>query len=135
MNIHEEMFAHHFIKPAKRERYLALLQSEKGRSKLAHGLNHCGDLDMRYATLIPKEQQSPGFVLNLLKQKGAPELCHVMSSNYEIDEQDIPLLEALEKTMGWGSGTFISCIPGKLAYFEYEDQGERYILERNAHIK
>jgi hypothetical protein len=28
------------------------------------------------------------------------------------------------------SGTFLSCIPGQLAYFEGEEAGERYILAR-----
>jgi len=40
------------------------------------------------------------------------------------------LSEALAKTIGLGSGTLISCSPGKLGYFELEDLGERYILER-----
>ena len=37
---------------------------------------------------------------------------------------------ALEETLGKGMGTLISCIPGKLAYFELEDINEKYILER-----
>jgi hypothetical protein len=35
---------------------------------------------------------------------------------------------ALEETIGYQMGTFISCIPGKLAYFD--DESSRYILER-----
>jgi hypothetical protein len=27
-------------------------------------------------------------------------------------------------------GTFVSCIPGRLAYFEAEGPGQRYVLER-----
>jgi len=27
-------------------------------------------------------------------------------------------------------GAFVSCIPGKLGYFESEEPGERYVLER-----
>ena len=42
------------------------------------------------------------------------------------------LRAALEKTVGTGSGTIISCIAGKLAYFEGEEQNQRYILERPA---
>jgi hypothetical protein len=37
---------------------------------------------------------------------------------------------ALKETVGRQMGTFISCIPGKLAYFEDEDG--RYILERKS---
>lgn len=130
MNVHEEMFARNFITPKKRERYLSLLGTAKGRAKLAHALNHCGDIDMRSAKLVPVGQQYVESIEKILRQKGAPETCHVMSSNPATDEEDMPLREALKETIGRGMGTLISCIPGKLAYFEYEDAGERYILER-----
>ena len=127
MDYHEEMFARNFIKTDKKERYLALLQSAKGRSKLAFGLNHCSDIDMRYASLVPTEYQSEAGIYELLKKKGASDKCHVMSSNPMIDGEDIPLIEALKSTIGRGMGTFISCIPGRLGYFEFEDPGKRYI--------
>ena len=130
VNIHEEMFARYFIKPAKRDRYLSLLESGKGRAKLAHGLNHCGDLDTRFAKLLPIIEQNPESIYKILKRKGANETCYVMSSDYSHDGQELPLLEALEAIIGFGSGTLVSCLPGKLAYFEFEDPGERYILER-----
>jgi hypothetical protein len=129
MNQHEEAFARSFIVSQKRDRYLSLLGSPKGRSKLALGLNHCGDLDMRKARLVPAGRQSVEAIEQMLKQKGAPALCHVMSSNPAIDGHDMPLHEALEETVGQTMGTLISCVPGKLAYFEFEDAGERYILE------
>src|SRR5262252_6636934 len=121
MNIHEEMFARNFINPKKRDRYLSLLDTPKGRSKLAHGLDHCEDIDSRYANQVPVNQQNSNAIEKMLRQKGAPEVCHVMSTNPEIDEKERPLGESLEKTIGMGMGTLISCIPGRLAYFEYED--------------
>jgi hypothetical protein len=130
MNPHEEQFARSFITPAKRDRYLSLLESSKGRLKLAHGLNHCGDLDMRYAKLVPVGQQNVDAIEKLLRKKGAPALCHAMSSNPATDGQDMPLRKAVEETVGQTMGTLISCVPGKLAYFELEDVGERYILQR-----
>ena len=130
MNTHEEMFARNFINPKKRDRYLSLLDTSKGRSKVVHGLDHCEDIDSRYANQAPVDQQNPNAIEKMLRQKGAPEVCHVMSSNPEIDEKEMPLREALKETIGMGMGTLISCIPGRLAYFENEDAGERYILER-----
>lgn len=130
MNSHEEMFARNFISPKKRDRYLSLLDTSKGRSKIARGLDHCEDIDRRYANQVPIDQQTPYAIEKILRQKGAPEVCHVMSSNPEIDEKEMRLQEALTKTIGMGMGTLISCVPGRLAYFEYEDIGERYILER-----
>jgi hypothetical protein len=43
MNPHEEQFARAFIVREKRERYLTLLESERGRAKLLNGFNHCRD--------------------------------------------------------------------------------------------
>jgi hypothetical protein len=130
INKHEEEFAKSFIVPAKRERYLTLLETAKGRSKLVSGFDHHSDLDMRFAKLIPKGQHSAKGIEKILREKGAPEVCHVMSSNPNIDNREMPLAEALSETVGYGCGTLISCMPGKLGYFEFEDMGERYILEK-----
>jgi hypothetical protein len=40
------------------------------------------------------------------------------------------LAEALPMLVGRGQGTFISCIPGELAFFEGEEPGERYICHK-----
>jgi hypothetical protein len=39
------------------------------------------------------------------------------------------LLAALKQIVGYGMGTVISCLPGRLGYFEGELK-ERYILQR-----
>lgn len=130
MNQQEEQSARPFIVPAKQDRYLSLLESPKGMLKLAHGLGHCDDLDMRHAKLVPVGRQNVDALEKVLKQKGSPDVCHVMSSHPRIDEQDMPLRKALEEAAGQTTGTLISCVPGKLAYFEFEDAGELYILQR-----
>jgi hypothetical protein len=130
MNPHEEQFASSFIVPKKRDRYLTLLQSKHGRDKLLNGFNHCHDLDPRYATLIPSNQQSDTSIESLLRRKGAPDTCYVMSDNRDIDGLEMSLSDALAKTVGMDAGTLISCLPGKLAYFELEGFDGRYILER-----
>jgi hypothetical protein len=45
-----------------------------------------------------------------------------------LDGKDIYLEEALEEIVGRGMGAILSCIPGRLAFMETED--ERFILER-----
>ena len=122
-------FIEQFIIPAKRDRYFSLLQSKKGRRKLLDRLNHSRDLDMRQADSLPSNAQTVNQVEALLKSKGASNRCHVISSNPDLDGSDMLLHDALEQTLGMGSGTIISCIPGKLVYFEGEEQNERYILE------
>lgn len=58
---------------------------------------------------------------------GAPETCHVIG---ERDGEDMNLLTTLEQLVGYGTGTVLSCIPGKLAYFEGEIR-ERFLLVRD----
>ena len=130
LNPHEELFARSFVYPAQRARYLTLLESKKGRRKLCDGLNHSPHLDGRFAKLIPANQQSAQSIERLLKSKDAPDMCHVMSSNPDLDNREMSLSEALLETVGMDAGTMISCIPGKLAYVELEGFDGRYILER-----
>jgi len=40
------------------------------------------------------------------------------------------LSEALAEVIGRGCGTFVSCVPGVLAYFESEEPTEPYICHR-----
>lgn len=129
-NQHEVEFVRSFIISEKQERYLSLLKNKKGRLKIRFGFNHRNDLNPTYATLIPKNLQSVDSVERLLKKKGASNDCYVLSSNSNTNEEFMALDNALEETLGKGMGTLISCIPGKLAYFELEDINEKYILER-----
>ena len=130
LNPHEEQFARAFIEPAKQERYLSMLESAKGRARLVAKFPHCRDLNMSYATLVPAAQQNAEAIAKLLEQRGAPDVCHVMSADRDIDNRALPLEKALDEAGGMNRGTFISCIPGKLDYFEFEDLGERYVLAR-----
>lgn len=58
---------------------------------------------------------------------GAPKTCHVIGGEH--DGEDMELLAALKAIVGYGRGTVLSCIPGKLGYFEGEIQ-ERFLLVR-----
>jgi hypothetical protein len=126
----EEQFVKSFIAPQKRDRYLSLLKTDKGRSKLLRDLNRPSDLDSRYAASIPSKEVTVDGIEKMLLRRGAPAICYVMSSNGLIDGQILPLREALADTIGYENGTLISCIDGKLGYFELEDGGEAYILEK-----
>ena len=130
LNTHESEFARNFVVAEKRARYLSLLESKNGRKKILNGFNHCRDLNPRFARLIPSNQDSAASIEVLLRQKGAPDTCYVMSDNPEIDGREMALTDALLKTVAMDAGTLISCIPGKLAYFEMEGFDGRYILER-----
>lgn len=94
---HELEFIQQFVVPAKRDRYLTLIQSKKGRRKLLDGLNHPKDLDMRRAHAVPSKAQTVDRLETLLKGKGASKHCHVISSDTDLDNSEMSLHEALEQ--------------------------------------
>src|ERR1700730_1845397 len=51
------------------------------------------------------------------------------SEDPALDQKELPLVEALKQIVGRGMGTVLSCVPGRLAFVETED--ERFILERH----
>lgn len=128
LNPHEEMFVRSFVVANKRARYLSLLNSERGREKILAGFHHCRDLDSHYAQRIPHNQQSAQSIEALLKSKGAPKTCYVMSEDMTLDGREMELNAALSKIVGMDAGALVSCIAGKLAYFEMEGLSERYLL-------
>ncbi len=129
MNDEEELIRA-FIVPAKRERYLAMVTNAKRRSRFLGELGHFKSLDPRYVRSIPSSKQHPPEIALLLSKMSAPATCKVTSEDSEIDGTEMPLLDALKKVVGYQMGAFLSCVPGKLAYFEDEDG--RWILERHS---
>jgi hypothetical protein len=131
MDHREQALFEAFAVPSKRQRDVELLTTNKGRDKIRVGLDHFNDLDPRFCTLVAPSEQNPDGILRILKGLGAPPLCYVMSSGRELDGREMDLAEALTLVIGRGFGTFVSCVPGKLAYFEGETQKLRYICRRN----
>ena len=131
MNNHEEQFARNFIISDKSERYLSMLKSKKGRKKLLNGFYHLRDLEEKYATEVKPNEQWAENIQALLKAKGSPDICYIVSTNRNIDGKELPLIDVLQEIVGTcNDGTFISCIAGKLGYYEGESIGAKYILEK-----
>src|SRR5215467_4216583 len=98
-----------FIAPNKKRRYIELLDTERGRKKIRFGLDHFGDLDLRFCHQIkPSEQHFPN-ILQALKSLGAPPVCYVISSGAELDGREMDLSDALRGIIGRGAGAFVSC--------------------------
>ncbi len=113
---HEDALFRVFIVPGRRDRFLKLLSSPKSRGKLLSQLPHLYDLDSRFAHRIPPGDQTVDRIYRLLKEKGAPNTCHVMGMS-GLDGRDVDLRKALEEIVDVSFGNFISCIPGRLGYF------------------
>ncbi|HKB03267.1 MAG TPA: hypothetical protein VKD90_13660 [Gemmataceae bacterium] len=126
MHPHEEALVRTFITPERRSRWLQGLASDKRRAKQVDRLNHCRDLDWRYATELP----STADVVAFLRARGAPEACYVLSSTGALDGREMPLAEAVWAAEAAGWGTLVGCVPGRLAYY-YDEVGlRRMVLER-----
>ena len=117
-----------FIAPPRRARWITLLGSAKRRRQFLDVLNHCSDIDERYATPLPSNTD----VVAALLSRGAPDSCFVVSDCVEIDGREMPLAEAVWQAELLGFGTLISCLPGTLAYY-HDEAGtrRRWLLERS----
>jgi len=91
-------------------------------------LSHFKALNPKFMVAIHSNQVNPFAITKLLRAKGAGATCYVMSENSDLDGREMDLETALNETVGAQMGTLISCIPGRLGYFEDEDG--RCILER-----
>jgi len=123
MNPHEEATIRAFFNPQRRLRWLESLASPKRRCKILDKLNHCRDLDHRFATKVSSKID----VVSVLKSHGAHESCYILSSTLGLDGRQMELSEAISQTELAGWGTIISCIPGQLAYY-YGECGELRVL-------
>lgn len=113
-----------FISPRRQARWLSLLGSVKGRRKLLDSLNHCCDLDPRYTMPLP----STVDLVAILRERGAPETCCVLSDVAALDGRELPLAEAITGAELAGFGTLISCIPGRLGCYIDEAGTRRRLL-------
>ena len=130
MTPHETGFLTFIDKRQARRVGVLLEDGARSRGTLRELLPHNIRLIPAFAERVPPAEQTPGGIYALLLARDAPDMCHVISENPEIDHTDMPLDASLQATVGMGFGTFISCIPGSLGYFEYEGRNERYILHR-----
>lgn len=125
----EEALVKAFIPAHRQERFLEIIAKPKKRTKLLAGLSHFKALNPQFMIAIPSNQQNPSALEKLLTAKGAGRMCYVMSENSNLDGREVALATALKETVGAQLGTLISCVPGRLGYFEDEDG--RCILERS----
>lgn len=119
-----------FVVKQKKDRYIEQLSSAKKRKQFVANLAHFSDFDPRFVVKIPPSSRNPAEIEALLRKRGAPDTCRAISEISAMDNNHISLIDALKRVVGYQMGTILCCIPGRLAYFENED--DRFILERKA---
>jgi hypothetical protein len=65
---------------------------------------------------------------NCFRSKGAGEKCWAISEDLKLDGREFELDSILSEIVGYGMGTILCCVPGKLAFVESE--GGRFILQK-----
>lgn len=118
-----------FMKRSKRNRYREILSNPRLRRKFTHELAHFTDFDPKYRLPIPSNKLFINNIAIELKKRHSPNIIFAISEDPALDQKELPLVEALEQIVGRGMGAVLSCIPGRLAFVETED--ERFILERH----
>jgi hypothetical protein len=126
----EEATFRAFVVPRLRTRYLESVRSVRLRRKLLERLYHWSDFDPRYAIDISPGEQDAEHIYALLQKRRAPGTCYVISASSDLDGAEADLADALVAIVGLAPGTIISCVRGRLAYFEGEDLGARLLLHR-----
>lgn len=130
MNDHERGFITFLAEPSKRRMETLLSLGEKRRRDVRSLLHHSVRLDPRFAQHLTDSDAFSGPVEAMLRKRGAPLTCYVLAANGNLDGREMPLREALDATIGMGNGAFVSCIPGRLGFYEYEDMKSSYLLAR-----
>jgi hypothetical protein len=118
-----------FVRRGKRDRYREILSNPRLRQKFTNQLAHFTDFDPKYRLSIPSNKLFVDNIVRELKKRHSPNIVFAISEDPTLDRKELPLAEALKQVVGRGMGTVLSCIPGRLAFVETED--ERFILERH----
>lgn len=118
-----------FVKRNKRDRYREILSNPRLRHKFTNQLAHFTDFDPKYRLNIPSNKLFVDRIALELQKRHSPNTIFAISEDPTLDQKELPLVEALKQIVGRGMGTVLSCIPGRLAFVETED--ERFILERH----
>jgi len=126
---HESSLIAAFIKRGKRERYREIVANSRLRHKFTSLLPHFKDFDPQYRLPIPSNKLFVDNIARELDKRHSPKIVFAISEDPALDQREIPLVHALPQIVGRGMGTILSCIPGRLAFVETED--ERFILERH----
>lgn len=129
MNYNEHSLIAAFVKRSKRDRYREILSNPRLRHKFTNQLAHFADFDPKYRVPTPSGKLFVDNIATELQKRHSPGIVFAISEDPALDQKELRLVDALSQIVGRGMGTVLSCIPGRLAFVETED--ERFILERH----
>ncbi|NML66446.1 hypothetical protein HHL22_14635 [Hymenobacter sp. RP-2-7] len=132
MTMHLHAFIESFIDKRYKKQWLYDLEHIRLGHNSVKGMDALWrELDDRYCIQLPKGDKRHN--IDFVRQAIAPyklTVCYVSSADEKLNEQTMPIDEALDKIIGSITTTIVSFIPGKVAYFEGHSPGDRYICIR-----
>jgi hypothetical protein len=128
MNEHERSFVGFLADPARRRLATLSELGERRRRDVRSLLAHDVRLEPRFSRHIIGQDAYPGPIEEMLRQRGAPPICYVISANPDLDRCQMPLRDALDAIIGIDGGSFVSCIPDRLGFYEYAEMKSSYLL-------
>jgi hypothetical protein len=136
VNPKEEQFVNTFVLKNRRERSLFELGSPKKRGLFLSSRWLCHEyeclFDNRYLVVLPKSNSDPEAIERTLVANGAGKMCHVISSDDELDGKEASLYEALRICVEDPRPSILICTP-LLAYFQaeqYQGPPPRFLLRK-----
>lgn len=107
-----------FLTPRSERRLRTLWEAPpKKRAAAREYLNQI-EFDPHFQHPLSGAASLSNSVLEELQRRGASSRCYVISWDARIDGVELPLDEALVAASGLFEATFLSCLPGKLGFFE-----------------
>jgi len=126
---HELSLVSAFVIRSRRDRYREMVSNPRLRHKFIKLLHDFRHFDPRYRLPFQSDKLFAENIARELQKRHSPKLVYAISEDPSLDQREVPLVETLERIVGYGMGTILSCIPARLAFVETED--ERFILERH----
>jgi len=123
MAIHpvEEATIRAFVRSEKRDRFITLLGNPKRRRDAVNELNHFDGWDYRFGRSLDSDVD----LLEVLRNSGAEDFCHLISNDSSLDGQTRALNDAVRSVEAYSFASILCCNSGQLACFIDEAEAPR----------
>jgi len=121
----EKKVIERFVVKTKHDRYLTFLKNDKTRKKFTKELSHFRDLRLEQFEEVKSDERK--IIKDRISHLGNIKNCYLISENFELDKKTLDIETALNKTIGYGMGTFIVFGDADIVYYEAEGPNERWI--------
>jgi hypothetical protein len=129
--VHELLAAKRFFIPNRRARLVYCFESgsDKQRWSALRDFEQSVTLDPRYMQSVAN--RTAETIVQQLEEYGATGTCYLVSNDlHGLDGKTMSLPDGILSAYNSPSGTMVSCIAGQLAYFDGEDENDRWIIRR-----